>query len=373
MKPCRLWLVVLATACEPHLVRLDPDIRRLKSSSVHAAGRALALWALFVSSGCQSAGGAGADASIDERADGSAVDAAEVDAPSIEAPRPDAATSLPVFVGAWGGYGTAPGLFVEPSSVELDSEGFVYVAGHEDRFQKFTADGALVAIYGTAGAGDGEFNHPHGLAIDRRRGDLIYVGDQENHRLQVFTPAGTFVRAWGDADFLHIHDVGIDPASGALFVGDYELDTLRRFAPTGELLATYGGTGTGPGLFDGVWGVSTDSAGNVFVADTFNRRVQKLDRNGVFVAEWGGFDGIPFVKPTGVFVDARDRVFVCDSLADEVLVFDADGTPLERWDLAEIVGSRSEPEDIVIDATGTHVYIAEVLGHRVLHLVRPAP
>lgn len=360
----------------------------MRPSSNHAASRALTLWALSVSSGCENAGLAGdVDGSVDERADGAAadvaiadgaatddaVDGAGADAAGIDAARPDAGTSLPTFVGAWGGYGTAPGQFVEPSSVELDSEGFVYVAGHEDRFQKFTADGVLVAIYGTAGAGDGEFNHPHGLAIDRRRGDLIYVGDQENHRLQVFTTAGAFVRAWGDAGFLHIHDVGIDPASGALFVGDYELDTLRRFAPTGELLATYGGTGTGPGLFNGVWGVSTDSAGNVFVADTFNRRIQKLDRDGVFLAEWGGFDGAALVKPTGVFVDARDRVFICDSLANEVLVFDVDGTALERWNLTEIVGSPSEPEDIVIDATGTHIYIAEVLGHRVLHLTRPAP
>jgi DNA-binding beta-propeller fold protein YncE len=276
-----------------------------------------------------------------------------------------------VFVGAWGGLGTEPGQFVEPSSVELDSEGFVYVAGHENRFQKFTPDGELVAIYGVAGTGDGQFNHPHGLAVDRRRGDLVYVGDQENHRLQVFTTDGAFVRAWGDAGFQHIHDVGIDPSTGDLFVGDYELHTLRRFSPTGELVATLAHPGRGPGEFDGVWGVSTDSAGNVYVADTFNRRVQKLDPDGRFVAEWSGFEGEPFVKPTGVFVDARDLVHVCDSLADRVLVFDVDGAAIERWDLAAIVGSSSEPEDIVIDTAGTHIYIGEVRGHRVLHLMRP--
>ena len=63
----------------------------------------------------------------------------------------------------------APGQFVEPSSVELDSAGFVYVAGHENRVQKFTADGQLELIWGTGGMGDGEFSHPHGLAIDRAR------------------------------------------------------------------------------------------------------------------------------------------------------------------------------------------------------------
>ena len=43
----------------------------------------------------------------------------------------------------------------------------------------FSRDGTLLAIFGQAGPGDGEFNHPHGLALDRARGDLLYVGDQE--------------------------------------------------------------------------------------------------------------------------------------------------------------------------------------------------
>ena len=299
--------------------------------------------------------------------EGGVGDASDRDAAAIDA---GGARPPPVLVGTWGGYGTEPGQFVEPSSVELDSDGFVYVAGHENRFQKFTRDGELVAIYGTAGTGDGQFNHPHGLAVDRRRGDLVYVGDQENHRLQVFTTDGGFLRLWGDAQFRHIHDVGIDPTSGDLYVGDYDLDIVRRFDPAGALLASFGGSGTEPGQFDGVWGISTDSAGNVYIADTFNRRVQKLDRDARPVAVWDGFGGVAFTKPTGVFVDADDNVYVCDSLADEVLVFDVDGVALERWDLEAIVGSASEPEDIVIDASGTHIYIAEVRGHRVLHLTR---
>ena len=277
----------------------------------------------------------------------------------------------PVFVGFWGGLGREPGLFIEPSSVELDSDGFVYVAGHEDRFQKFTGDGELVAIFGAPGAGDGEFNHPHGLAVDRRRGDLVYVGDQENHRLQVFGTDGAFIRQWGDAGFTHIHDVGIDPDTGEIFVGDYELHTVRKFSPMGELLATWGELGRGPGQFNGVWGVSTDSLGFVYVADTNNRRIQKFARDGTFVAEWSGFGGTRFAKPTGVFVDARDIVYVCDSLNAEVLTFATDGAELERWDLNSIIGFESEPEDIVIDATGTHIYVAEVRLHRVLHLMGP--
>ena len=284
---------------------------------------------------------------------------------------PPTVPAIPTFAGFWGGYGTAPGEFIEPSSVELDSAGFVYVAGHEDRFQKFTRDGQLVAVYGSPGTGDGQFNHPHGLAVDRARGDLIYIGDQNNNRVQVFTTDGAFVRLWGDPQFQHIHDVGIDQATGELFIGDYELDTVRKFDPTGIELAQYGGTGPGPGQFDGVWGISTSSSGAVYVADTFNRRIQKLDQNGVYLDEWNDFAGDAFLKPTGVFVDANNLVYLCDSLADEVMVFDESGAPLQRWDLGAIVGFQSEPEDIVIDAAGENIYIGEVRNHRVLHLVRP--
>lgn len=275
------------------------------------------------------------------------------------------------LVRTWGGLGTAPGEFVEPSSVELDSQGFVYVAGHEDRIQKFTAEGDLVAIWGTGGAGDGQFRHPHGLAIDRMRGDLVYVGDQENHRVQVFSRDGAFLRRWNDDQFQHLHDVGIDPGSGDIYVGDYELDVLQRFTATGELVAELGGSGTGPGRFDGVWGVSTDSAGNVYAADTFNRRVQKLDAAGAFVREWStGANGARFQKPTGVFVAADDTVYVCDSLAEAVLRYSVEGELIEQWDLRPLVGDRTEPEDIVLDPTGQHVYIVEVAGHRVFHLHR---
>lgn len=295
--------------------------------------------------------------------------------PSDNSPSLDAGVACsscpqaPVFVGDWGGLGNAEGQFFEPSSVELDSQGVVIVAGHEDRVQRFTRDGELIDIFGTPGIGDGQFNHPHGLAVDRARGDLIYVGDQENHRLQVFTPEGAFVRQWGDEKFQHIHDVGIDRESGELYVGDLELHTLRKFSSTGELLAEYGGRGSEPGQFIGAWGISTDSHGDVYIADSGNRRIQKFDPNGAFLKEWSEYGGRSFIKPTGVFVDTNDIVYVCDSLAEIVALFDIDGTHLASWDLAEIYGSKSEPEDIVIDAEGKHIYIAEVLGHRVIHLV----
>ena len=59
-----------------------------------------------------------------------------------------------------------------------------------------------------------------------------------------------------------------------------------------------------------------------------------------------------------------------DSLDEAILLFDVEGNPLERWSLPDFVDFETEPEDIVIDGAGEHIYIAEVRQHRVLHLVR---
>lgn len=338
-------------------------------------GRTLSFAVLLACSGSGSTSDAASDAGETGARD-AGLDAPVSDAP-VDVPVVDAAfdTSadggdVPLLVDFWGGLGTEPGQFIEPSSVEIDSEGFVYVAGHENRFQKFTGDGELVAIYGTPGTGDGEFNHPHGLAVDRMRDDVIYVGDQENHRLQVFMPDGTFVRQWGDDLFQHIHDVGIDPATGDVFVGDLERNIVRRFTPTGEELWQVGGLGRGEREFSGIWGMSTDSEGNLYIADTENGRVQVLNRDGEFLREWNGYDGTPFNKPTGVYVHSDDVVYICDSLEQAILVFDVEGNPLERWWLPAITGFTTEPEDIVLDATGENIYIAEVRQAYVLHLTR---
>jgi tripartite motif-containing protein 71 len=270
----------------------------------------------------------------------------------------------PVFVKTWGQLGTAPGEFIEPSSVELDSAGNVYVSGHEDRLQKFTFDGELLDIFGSGGVGDGQFNHPHGLAMDRRAG-LLYAGDQNNGRVQVFTTEGVFVRLWTDPEFFHIHDVGIDPFSGDIYVGDFELHVMQKFTDVGVELLQFGGPGTGDGQFAGAWGISTDSQGRVYVGDAGNGRVQVFTPDGEYLDQWTGF-----TRPTGVFVDVADRIYVCDSLADEILIYNTNGDRLATWDLAAIVGSASTPEDIVMTADGVHIYLGDVLSHRVIYLMR---
>ena len=63
------------------------------------------------------------------------------------------------------------------------------------------------------------------------------------------------------------------------------------------------------------WGITIDGAGDVYVTDTGNHRIEKFDREGNFITQWGGFGngGGQFNFPYGIAVDAKGSVFVVDS------------------------------------------------------------
>jgi DNA-binding beta-propeller fold protein YncE len=96
------------------------------------------------------------------------------------------------FLFAWGSHGSGDGEFNIPWGIDIDRNGDVYVADwRNDRIQKFTPDGQFLLKVGASGQGDGEFNRPTGVAVDKD--GTIYVADFKNDRLQVFDADGSFI------------------------------------------------------------------------------------------------------------------------------------------------------------------------------------
>lgn len=239
------------------------------------------------------------------------------------------------FILLWGNFGAANGNFNNPTGVACDAQGDVYVADtNNHRIQKFDGKlGQYLMRFGGRGNGEGQFNSPWGIAVDRVRG-YIYVVDSANFRVQKFDQDGEFIMQWGsfgnhDGQFYFARGIAVDQADGLVYVVDMgnhrvqKFDTSTNVLP--QLVAKWGGgIGPGhassaqaqePGQFRSPWGVTVDGNGDVFISDTGNQRVQKFDREGNFMTQWGGFgngDG-HFNFPYGIVSDPQGNVYVVDS------------------------------------------------------------
>jgi predicted membrane-bound mannosyltransferase/DNA-binding beta-propeller fold protein YncE len=164
-------------------------------------------------------------------------------------------------------------------------------------------------------------------------------------------------------------------ADGSLYVADTDNSRIQHLAPDGSLLQTWGTfadvtVGDAPGgTFNQPWGIAVGPDGSVYIADTWNHRIQKYSPDGQFVSMWGYFGQAEtpdaFWGPRDVAVDAQGRVFVTDTGNKRVVVFDADGNYLTQFgEFGLEIGQFDEPVGISIDPAGL-VYVADTWNQRI--------
>lgn len=173
--------------------------------------------------------------------------------------------------------------FHYPTNVALGPTGDIYVTdGYGNaRVHRFAPDGQLKQSWGTPGSGPGEFQVPHGIAVDQR--GIVYVADRENSRIQLFSAQGKFLNQW--TDVARPCQLVIDP-EGWVYV-----------AELGFRAGRWPGTGLAP-------------------ANAPGGRVSIFDREGTLQERWGGGDNPcspgDFFAPHGIWVDSRGDLYVAE-------------------------------------------------------------
>ncbi len=208
--------------------------------------------------------------------------------------------------------------FVGPDALAVGADGSIYVADSYANTLRVLRDGVVSLLAGAdqlPGYADGagaqaRFNHPVGIAVDPRSGDLL-VADAYNHTIRrvgrdglVSTLGGTpGINEHRDGPLRHAlfnTPVGIAVhGDGSIYVSEYFNHDLRRISPHGEV-STLAGLAGQPGDLDGPGPrarlrrpqqIAFDAAGVLYIVDAGNRKLRALGRDGVLRTVAGRADG----------------------------------------------------------------------------------
>lgn len=236
-------------------------------------------------------------------------------------------------------------------------------------------------FYSIGAAGPGTLQKPLGLSIDRA--GQLFVADAGANAILAYDPQGNYLRSIGGPQwFTRLTGVTADPDGMRL----YAIDSgeagkgeprVRVFDQRdGRHLFDFGARGSGPGEFSMPCDLAVGGAGELYVADSGNLRVQTFDHQGKYLMSFataGRRPGQPG-RPKAVAAGAAGEVYVVDILFGNFQVFDPRGVPLFA------VGGHGQddesggltyllPSGIAIDEDGSLYFLDQ--GYRKIDVFRP--
>ena len=234
--------------------------------------------------------------------------------------------------------------------------------------------------FGSSGGGAGQvaLAGNSGVAVDAVTHD-VYVADTNNFRVDQFSSAGVFVRAWGwgvadglpgfetctlacqpglsgagTGQFSAPSFVAVDNSGGAsagdVYVGDAGTNTVSKFSASGAYISTIdGSSATAPvvGPFGGLAGVAVDGSGDLWVYDTTGDMFE-FAQNTSFITDWNSGRG---VTPNGIDLDSAGNLYVLTA-GGSVEQFTSAGT-----DVGPVNGDASNPTGLAVDRSTSDVYM----------------
>jgi hypothetical protein len=179
-------------------------------------------------------------------------------------------------------YDEPSGMFIEPQTM------IIWIADtYNSQIVKWPNPSTRTVVCGSYGSGLDQFNRPRGLFVDTNAGDILYVADTNNHRIQMWAPgatSGTTVAGmtpyYGDRlDQLYSPQTLIVDTNQNMFIVDTNNNRIVKWtigASSCVVIAGRNTEGTLANQFYTPYSISFDFSGSLFVSDAENNRVQKF-------------------------------------------------------------------------------------------------
>ncbi len=207
-------------------------------------------------------------------------------------------------------------------------------------------------LFDQAPPGDrpGQLDGPVGIATAPN--DTVYVVDQNNARVQKYASDGRYLLHWGSKGDGNGQFGDAGPSLGAtgiaatdeyVWVADTWNHRIQQFRPDGTFVRAWGefvdtkgdreANEKAPTGFYGPRGIELGPDGLLYITDTGNKRVIVFTQAGKYVRQWGegGAGATELDEPIGIAVDSTGSVYVADTRNSRIQVFSSQGQHQRSW------------------------------------------
>ena len=248
-----------------------------------------------------------------------------------------------------------------PFGIAIHDSGDIYVALGDDWFgdgiiHVYDQGGHEKRTIGSYGSDDGQFSGPCGISI---KGDVMYVAETGNYRIQKLTTGGEFLGKFGQhgsgqGQFNQPISVIVDQID-RMIVADNGNDRVVILDQNGSWLLTINGNVSGAQGFKDPSGLALDPQGNIHVAAYGSNTIKVFTPEGTYVRSYGDVKG-----PSGIAIDEEGYSLVCEHSGNCLSIFDPEGNKIHT------VGNLNGPRGVALDTTSGSLYVVNYGASTVL-------
>ena len=207
----------------------------------------------------------------------------------------------------------------------VDNDSVLTIPLQNDHILKFDSKGELLAIVGSRGEGDLQFNKPVGICFNKTN-QLLYVCDQLNHRIQVLTKDLKFTRSFGEhgqenGQFDRPLNLAFD-SNNHLYITDSINHRVQVFTADGKFVTVFSDKANRKSLCEPN-AIAIDSSNTVYVSELKRPSVSMFTSQGKYFASFGEFgnEDWQFNSISSLCVDNNDCVLVSDNSSRKLQIF----------------------------------------------------